>query len=116
MLEYLGEDIVSALKAIPGRLDQANYIRGISGEFMRSAVLMFIEKMAVCHMAFDDTSKDTNQLSKCTHLYLCCVELFICILFLLMFFIQRLLQKRGKISLMRILQIQLMRPVYVPLY
>ena len=63
MLEYLGEDVVSALKAIPGKLDQANYIRGISGEFMRSAVLMFIEKMAVCHMVFDNTSKDTNRLS-----------------------------------------------------
>ena len=64
MLEYLGEEVVSTLKGIPGRLTRADYIRGISGDVMRPAVLVFIQKMSNCHLVFSDTPEDKSCLSK----------------------------------------------------
>jgi hypothetical protein len=63
MLEYLGEEVVSTLKGIPGRLTRADYIRGISGDVMRPAVLVFIQKMSNCHLVFSDTPEDKSCLN-----------------------------------------------------
>ena len=50
LAEYLGTDVIKALKELPGRLEAVHYIKGVGGEVMRPAVLRYILKLCLCQV------------------------------------------------------------------